>query len=67
MSEYEGMKAIHRLFQPGWSGPDVRPMIHRLRRVPTFLGLEVHDIEGQPYVEDEAGRRWMLDGSGEVA
>lgn len=67
MSDYHGMKAIHRLFQPGGSPPDVQPLINRLRRVPTFCGVPVHDIEGSPYVLDDEGRRWLLDGSGDVA
>lgn len=29
-------------------------------------GVTVHDA-GRPYFRDEAGRRWLLDGSGDVA
>lgn len=47
--------------------PDIRPMINRLRRYPTFQGMAVHDVETRPYVVDDDGRMWMLDGSGEVA
>lgn len=67
MSEYEGMKAIHRLFFKAENPPDIRPMINRLRRYPTFQGMAVHDVETRPYVVDDDGRMWMLDGSGEVA
>lgn len=67
MSEYQGIGAIHRLFLPGGCPPDIRPLINRLRRVPVFYGLTVHDVEGAPHVLDEVGRRWMLDGSGDVA
>lgn len=67
MSDYQGMAAVRRLFQPGGQAPDVRPLINRLRRVPIFCGLPVHDVEGEPYILDEAGRRWLLDGSGDVA
>lgn len=67
MSEYHGMRAIRRLFQPGGNPPDVRPLVRRLRRFPEFCGLPVHDVEIAPYVLDDDGRRWMLDGSGDVA
>lgn len=67
MSEYEGMKAIYRLFFKAENPPDIRPMINRLRRDPTFQGMAVHDVETRPCVVDDDGRMWMLDGSGEIA
>lgn len=43
------------------------------RAYPTALAAELalsevrDDGEGRPYVEDAHGRRWLLDGSGDVA
>jgi hypothetical protein len=29
--------------------------------------FRVHDVQHRPYITDDAGRRWLLDGSGDVA
>ena len=37
-------------------------------RAGRFYGYPIHDgATPRPYIEDEAGRRWLLDGSGEAA
>ncbi|MCA3700831.1 MAG: hypothetical protein IOB84_13745 [Brevundimonas sp.] len=45
----------------GWDWP-------RRGYVTTWRGIPVEDEHtGRPYLPDEHGRRWLLDGSGDVA
>lgn len=58
---------VEMMVNPRLPALDVRPLTQRLSRNPMFLGVAVQDAEGRPFVIDDAGRFWMLDGSGEVA